>query len=101
MLRWCNFVCLILQTSVCQQIKVYTDHKNRTYKSFNAERVMRWQLILEEFSPKLIYIKGSKSIIADTLSRLGNIDVLNKNNINNNNNNNTILIITVHQLKIV
>ena len=31
---------------------------------------MRWQLILEENSPELIYIKCSKSIVADTLSRL-------------------------------
>ena len=44
------------------QIKVYTDHKNLTYKSFNTERVMRWRLILEEFSSELIYIKGSKNV---------------------------------------
>ena len=30
-----------------QKIRVYTDHKNLTYKSFNTERVMRWQLIQE------------------------------------------------------
>ena len=30
-----------------QQIKVYTSHKNLTYKSFNRERVMRRRLILE------------------------------------------------------
>ena len=53
-----------------QQIKVYTDHKNLTYKTFNTERVMRWRLILEEFSPELIYIQGSKNVAADALSRL-------------------------------
>ena len=26
---------------------------------------MRWRLILEEFSPELVYIKGSKNVVAD------------------------------------
>ena len=66
-----------------QQIKVYTDHKNLTYKTFNTERVMRWRLILEEYSPELIYIQGSKNIAADALSRLDIVDTTNpvKNNI--------------------
>ena len=42
---------------------------------------MRWQLTLEEFSPELIYIKGSKNIVAGDLSRLDKI-----NNVNNENN---------------
>ena len=53
-----------------QKIKAYTDHKNLTYKTFNTERVMQWRLILEKYSPKLIYIQGSKNIAKDTLSRL-------------------------------
>ena len=53
-----------------QQIKVNTDHKNLTYKSFNIERFTRWRLILEEFSPELIYIICSKNIVADALIRL-------------------------------
>lgn len=53
-----------------QQIRVYTDHKNLTYKNFNTERVMRWRLIIEEFGPELIYIKGTNNIVADALSRL-------------------------------
>ena len=60
-----------------QQIKVYTDHKNLTYKTFNTERVMRWRLILEEYSPELIYIQGSKNIAADALSRLDIVDTPN------------------------
>jgi len=31
---------------------------------------MRWQLLLEEFSPKLTYVKGMNNIVADALSRL-------------------------------
>ena len=54
-----------------QKIKVYTDHKNLTYKNFNTERVMRWRLILEEYGPELNYIKGVKNVVADALSRLG------------------------------
>ena len=73
-----------------QQIKVYTDHKNLTYKSFNTERVMRWWLILEEFSPELIYIKGSKNIVADALSRLDKIDNVNNTSSNNIDNNNKV-----------
>ena len=37
---------------------------------------MRWRLILEEFSPELIYIKGSKNIVADALNHLDKIDVV-------------------------
>ena len=44
---------------------------------------MRWRLILEELSPKLIYIKGSKNIVADALRYLDKINNVNsKNNIN-------------------
>ena len=52
-----------------QQIKVYTDHKNLTYKQFNTERIMRWSLISEEYVPERIYIQGNKNVIADALSR--------------------------------
>ena len=53
-----------------QQIVVHTDHKNLTYKNFNTERVMRWRLLIEEFGPKIEYIKGPKNVVADALSRL-------------------------------
>ena len=63
-----------------QTIKVYTDHKNLTYKNFNTERVMRWRLIIEEYGPELIYLKGKSNIVADALSRL---DILNESFTNN------------------
>ena len=53
-----------------QQLKIYTDHKNLTFNNFNVERVMRWRMVLEEYDPELIYIKGTSNIVADALSRL-------------------------------
>ena len=53
-----------------QEIIIYTDHKNLTYKEFNTERVMRWRLLIEEYGPEIKYIKGENNIVADALSRL-------------------------------
>ena len=72
-----------------QKIRVFTDHKNLTYKVFNTDRVMRWRLIIEEFSPELIYVKGQNNIIADALSRLNIDETSPENNSKNNTENNT------------
>ena len=56
-----------------QRIHVYTDHLNLTHKQFNTERVMRWRLLIEEFSPEFFYIKGQHNIVANALSRLTTI----------------------------
>ncbi len=53
-----------------QQLIVHTDHQNLTYKNFNSDRVMRWRLYIEEYSPDLQYIKGKNNVVADALSRL-------------------------------
>ena len=53
-----------------QQIRVHTDHENLTYKKFDSDRVMRWRLYIERYSPDLKYIKGESYVVADTLSRL-------------------------------
>jgi hypothetical protein len=54
-----------------QQLIVHTDHENLTYKHFNSDRVMRWRLYIEEYSPDLRHIKGTENVAADALSRLG------------------------------
>ena len=53
-----------------QEIIIHTDHENLTFKHFNSDRVMRWRLFIEEYSPNLRYIKGSHNVVADALSRL-------------------------------
>src|SRR5687767_6694104 len=53
-----------------QQIRVHTDHENLTQRKFNSDRVMRWRLYIEEYSPDLKYIKGENNVMADALNRL-------------------------------
>jgi RNase H-like domain found in reverse transcriptase len=49
---------------------IFTDHKNLSFSNFTSSRVLCWRLMIEEFGPKIQYIKGSNSIVADALSRL-------------------------------
>ena len=53
-----------------QQIVVHTDHENLTYKQHNSDRVMRWRLYIEEYSPELTFLPGANNVVADALSRL-------------------------------
>ncbi len=55
-----------------QQIKVYTNHKNLTKDGLGltSDRVYRWRLLLEEYTPKIVYIKGIHNTVADAMSWL-------------------------------
>jgi hypothetical protein len=55
-----------------QEIQFYTDHKNLTRDALGltSYRVYCWQLLLEEFAPEIIYIKGIHNTVADAISRL-------------------------------
>jgi hypothetical protein len=55
-----------------QQIKVFTDHTNlmRDALGLTSGRVYQWRLLLEEYGPKIVYIKGIHNTIADTVLRL-------------------------------
>ena len=49
---------------------------------------MRWRLIVEEYSPTIKYLEGSKNIAADALSRL---PIADNSSTNNNTYNNTTI----------
>jgi hypothetical protein len=55
-----------------QNIKVFTDHANlmRDAPGLTSDQVYRWRLLLEEYGPKIIYIKGIHNTVAYAVSRL-------------------------------
>ncbi len=55
-----------------QDIKVITDHKNltRDVLGLTSDRVHQWRLLLEEYSPEIIYIKGIHNTVADASLQL-------------------------------
>jgi hypothetical protein len=55
-----------------QSIKVYTDHANliRDALGMTLNRVYQRRLLLEEYRPEIVYIKGIQNTVADTISWL-------------------------------
>ncbi len=55
-----------------QSIKVYTNHANliRDALGLTSDQVYQWRLLLEEYRPKIVYIKGIHNTPADAISRL-------------------------------
>jgi hypothetical protein len=55
-----------------QSIKVYTDHANliRDALGMTSNHAYRWRLLLEEYTPEIVYIKGIHNTIADAISWL-------------------------------
>jgi hypothetical protein len=55
-----------------QSIKLYTDHTNliRDALGMTSDCVYQWRLLLEEYRPKIVYIKSIHNTIADAISQL-------------------------------
>ena len=47
------------------------------------DRVFRWHMLLEEYGPKIIYIKGIHNTVADAISRLDMDPTVKDLNLNN------------------
>ena len=60
-----------------QDLTVHTDYLNLLYNKLPSQRMTRWRLLLEEYHPKVVHIKGVDNDAADALSRL---DITNKAN---------------------
>ncbi len=54
-----------------QQIKVLTDHANlmRDALGLTLDGVYQWRLLLEDYGPKIVYIKGIHNTMADAVLR--------------------------------
>ena len=55
-----------------QQIKIYTNHKNlfRDALRLTSARVYQWRVLLEEYAPEIVYIKGIHNTVADAIYQL-------------------------------
>jgi hypothetical protein len=55
-----------------EAISVYTKYKNltRDVLGSTSDRVYQWRLLLEEYAPQTVYIKGIHHIVVDTASQL-------------------------------
>ncbi len=55
-----------------KNIKVFTDHANlmRVALGLTSDRVYQWRLLLEEYGPKIVYIKGTHNTVVDAVLRL-------------------------------
>ena len=51
---------------------VYTDHKNLIQDALGltSDLLNHWRLLLEEYGPTIMYIKGTHNTVVDAISRL-------------------------------
>ena len=52
------------------KIIVHTDHLNLLYDGNPSQRMKRWRMLIEEYHPTFVHVKGKNNDAADALSRL-------------------------------
>ena len=53
-----------------QCIVVHTDYLNLLNKKLASNHLIWWHMLLEEYGPTCVYVKGEKNVVANSLSRL-------------------------------
>jgi len=59
-------------------ITVYTDHNPLIFlsnMSSSNQRLLRWALKLQDYNVQIQHIKGSDNVVADALSRAGEMEI--------------------------
>ena len=54
------------------KIIVHIDHLNLLYKGDPSQRMIRWRMLIEEYHPTFVHVKGKNNDAVDALSRLTN-----------------------------
>ena len=56
--------------------EIHTGHKNLFHETtiMSSDRVIRWQLIIEEYRPEIKYVLDLENIVADVISRLSMVE---------------------------
>ena len=57
-------------------INVFADHRNLTFANFNTQCDLRWRCYVEEYAPRLFYLRGKLNVLADAFTRLPRFDSL-------------------------
>ena len=51
-------------------LTIKTDHRNLVEDTISSHRLLHWQLLIEEFRPKMIHWAGTANVTGDALSQL-------------------------------
>jgi hypothetical protein len=51
-------------------LHVHTDNKNLTFENLTSQHVLGWRCYVEEYSPKMYFVKGPENVLADAYSRI-------------------------------
>ena len=82
-----------------QCIMVHTDHLNLLYKKLASNCLVQWCMLLEEYGPTFVHVKGEKKVVAEVLSRL-DMEVCSKDTISQEESNKELSYVTTEDMEL-